>query len=276
MPRFSEKIRYKASPILLQCLDGLEQFATHINHVYEERQVQVNIHELVQAPSNDYVGQTLWLIYGIYTAKYRELLDSVIRATNDEDFLIFALSGRATIETTATLRYYNNKLLAIIKSAKDLDAFSKEEIADIVRLLDKHSRGGRFDWTQFWSSPRQDMAMTLVAARRAKKGVGDPNPLPNPSQVNIQTAIDAWAADQPEIILFYDFFCELVHPNLGSNFMIMGSKDGYLQLCGNTVKGVGRSLAVEGIKFLAPTVHEAALCMVNLISWAATTKRPPD
>lgn len=272
IPRFPEKIRHQAPELLTKCLDGIEAFLEHIESIYVERQIEVNFAKLAQRPKNEYMGEVLWLIYGIYVAKYRELLSSVVKSTQSEDFIVFALCGRAVIETTATLRYYNNKTLAVVTGAKNPDQFSVDEINSIIELLDKHSRGGRFDWTKFFSAPRREMAQQLVEARRKKAQSATPEELPNPIQVNVQTALDAWSKEQPEIMLFYDFFCELVHPNLGSNFMIMGAKAESLQLCGKTVKGVGRSLAIEGIQFLTPVVRESSMLMANLLGWAAINK----
>jgi len=280
IPRFPEKIRHQAPELLLRCLDGIETFLQHIDSIYVGRKIDFNFASVVQRPGNEYMGDVLWLIYGIYIAKYRELLSAVVKSTRDEDFLVFALCGRAVIETTATLRYYNDKTLAVITGAKNPDQFSVDEIKRIVELLDKHSRGGRFDWPQFFSAQRGEMAQQLVQARRKKNQNAKTEELPNPIQVNVQTALDAWSKEQSEIVLFYDFFCELVHPNLGSNFMVMGTKDGSLQLCGKTVKGVGRSLAIEGIQFLTPVVREASLLLANLLYWAAISKpdaqRPPQ
>lgn len=270
--RFPEKLRHQSTDLLIRCLDGIERFVEHIDTIYLRRSIEFNFVELERRPKNEYIGEVLWFIYGIYIAKFRELLTTVIDATHKEDFLVFALCGRSIIETTATLRYYNNKILSVVVEAKNKDQFSTDEINLIIGLLDKHSRGGRFDWTKFFSAPRREMAEQLVKARSKKSSNTLANELPNPSQVNIQTALDAWSKEHPEIVLIYDFFCELVHPNLGSNFMVMGAKSGSLHLCGKTVKGVGRSLTVEGIQFLAPVVKEAASCMASLLGWAAITK----
>jgi hypothetical protein len=256
-------------------MNGLESFSDHIETIYNQRQISVNIPTLLTATKQEYIGEVLWLIYGIYIAKFKELLSGVIRATNDEDFLIFALCGRGIIETTATLRYYNKKILSVVKDAKNPDAFSQEDLHAIAELLEKHSRGGRFDWEKFWTSPRKDLAASLVEALRQKQKKAAPQPTLYPSQVSAQTAIENWAKEQPEIVLFYDFFCETVHPNLGSNFMVMGFKDANLQLCGKTVKGIGRSISIEGIQFLTPVVKEAAQNMANLLAWAAMTKPLP-
>ncbi len=252
-------------------MDGLEDFVSFLDRLYSKWSVQVDFEKLREEPPVEYMAQVLWLIFGIYTAKYRELTSSVIQATNDKTFLVFALCGRAIIETTATLRYYNNKFLGQIRTAKDPDAFDADEIKSIIELLDTHSRGGRFNWAMFLTSPRSDMVKHLVDAGKNKiKGSQT-----NPEQINVKTTISKWAKDQPEVLLAYDFFCELVHPNLGSNFMMMGYKDTSVEVCGTTEKALARSIAIEGIQFLAPVIKEAQLCQVNLLGWAASIKQEP-
>ena len=192
-------------------------------------------------------------------------MGTAIRATADDEFLVFAYCGRGIFETTATLRYYNSKTLAILSTTRNRDQFSPEEIANIIGLLDKHSRGGRFDWTAFWTSNRKDMATKLVGARKNKKAHDSDRT--SPSQVSVLTALDSWMADEPGVVLIYDFFCELVHPNLGSNFLAMGAQNGALNVGGSTKKSVGRSLVIEGIQFLAPVIKEASLNMATLLGW---------
>jgi len=272
MLRFPEKIRAQASGVLLQCMEGLESFCSHIDSVYERNNVALDPVRLQSSHQFEYVGTVLWFLYGIYVAKYRELLRNVIRSTADEEFLVFAHCGRGLIETTATLRYYNNETLAVVMAAKDPNKFSSEEISKIVELLDKHSRGGRFDWGSFWMSNRNDMVERSVAAWRKGKKSKIASDTSNPSSVHVNDAIRSWMAEKPGIALIYDFFCELVHPNLGSNFLMMGARDGSLHVAGSTDKSVGGSLTIEGIKFLGPIIKEASLNMAKLLGWAATTK----
>lgn len=272
MLRFPDKIRAQASGLLLQRIEELESFLSHIESVYAHNHATFDSLKLQKTHQFEYIGTVLWLLYGIYAAKYRELLKNVIRSTADEDFLVFAYCGRGLIENTAMLRYYNNKINIIVSTSKDPDKFSVEEISRIIELLDKHSRGGRFDWEAFWTSNRKDMAERLVAARKKDKQSHTPLDLPNPTQVNIETAIKSWMGDEGGIILVYDFFCELVHPNLGSNFLVMGARDGSLHVAGPTVKSLGRSLTIEGIKYLAPIIKEASSNMASLLYLAAITK----
>jgi hypothetical protein len=275
MPQFPKEIKAEASGLLLECMGAIETFSIHIEQVHERGYASFTPEKFKDAHKFEYVGDVLWFLYGIYAAKYRELLETIIRSTGNKEYLVFAHCGRGIIETTAILRYYNTKIFSIVQNAKDRDAFSDDEISRIVELLDKHSRGGRFDWEAFWLSNRKDMAVKLVAAWKNRKNQKAENSLPasNPSQINTNTAIDNWLVEEPAIVLVYEFFCELVHPNLGSNFLVMGANDSSLHVAGGTIKSVGHSLTMEGIKFLVPVIKEAAKNMATLLCWAATTKR---
>ena len=93
---------------------------------------------------NLYVGA----LYACYVSKYRELTDAVIAAERDSNFLVYALSGRALLETTATLRYYvENKYRPLF----DKGDASQANFEELIEIDDRHLRGGRFDWELFFT-----------------------------------------------------------------------------------------------------------------------------
>jgi hypothetical protein len=214
MIRFNEKLTAQASPLLLKCCKGLEGLCARVDEYHQSTQVALDPVSLINALHNEYIRTVLRVLYATYLTKFRELLHEMIHSANEERFIVFALTGRTFIETTAVLRFYNSKILKVVRGTGTRDHFSPEEFQAIASLLDQHSRGGRFDWFEFWTSNREDMAAELVS-RRKSKGKEDLT-LPNPIQVNAMTALDSWAKEEPAIILGYEFFCELVHPNLGS------------------------------------------------------------
>src|SRR5690349_4847702 len=131
---FAEKIRRPAKGVLLDCIHGLEAFQAHIDGVYQRNLCLLNPVTLSAASGLERIGTVLWFLYALYATKYREFLGNSIRATHDEDFLIFAHCGRGLIEATANLRYYNNKVLSVVLAAKDPDAFSPQELEAIDGL----------------------------------------------------------------------------------------------------------------------------------------------
>jgi hypothetical protein len=262
---FNQDFRSQASDLLLQCLDGLEGFAALMDRFYADRPFKIDFSHLLDEPPAERFGKILLFVKSIYTAKYRELVFATIEAANKKDFLVFALCGRSIIETTATFRYYNRKFQQQISSAKDPDRFDDDEIKEILEWFNKHSTGGRFDWMIFWNAPSNEMVQHL---KNVKSGNESSTKL-NPDQVNVVTTIDKWAKDEPAVRLAYDFFCELVHPNVGSSFMIMGSRNTELEVGAHSKKELAKSLAIEGVQFLAPSLREASDCFRNLIAWSA-------
>jgi hypothetical protein len=71
----------QASGTLLQCIEGLESFYSLIDGVYARNQATFEPVKLQTAHQFEYVGTILWFLYGIYAAKYRELLQKQIRST---------------------------------------------------------------------------------------------------------------------------------------------------------------------------------------------------
>jgi hypothetical protein len=61
MLRFPEKIRAQASDVLLQCIEGLESFFSHIDGVYRRNHATFDPVKLQTAHQFEYVGTVLWL-----------------------------------------------------------------------------------------------------------------------------------------------------------------------------------------------------------------------
>jgi hypothetical protein len=41
--------------------------------------------------------------------------------------------------------------------------------------------------------------------------------------VNVLTCVEKWAKETPAVLIAYNLFCELVHPNIGSSFLVCSS-----------------------------------------------------
>jgi len=279
--KFNSQIKFNATAEIKSILDAIEQSIDQLQKIKERRKFEINLAELQTLQQRDFIKKILGFLYGIYIEKYHELLSEVVISVNNERFLTFGLVGRTLLETSATLRHYNKKLLEIAGSAKDKDNFSADELNELVLILDQHSRGGRFDWFRFWTSNRKDMASNLVNEIKMKVKKNDATDSlrsqSNPDSINVQTAINNWGKESNGIQLAYAFFCELVHPNLGSNFLVMGVGNGNLNVSGDTKKVVARSIAAEGLRFLGPILKQALSDLSILLYWAALhTKGDPD
>jgi hypothetical protein len=74
---------------------------------------------------------------------------------------------------------------------------------------------------------------------------------------NIKTFVDKWAESEPGVDLIYGYYCELVHPNLGSTFLVMGNGGSPIAVGGKNTKTLGRKVAIDGLSLLSPIIKEA-------------------
>src|ERR1022692_4002929 len=79
----------KGTSLLCQIADGLD------THWQPELEDPRRLH-------NSYIQN----LVGAYVSKYAELSRAIVAALEREDYLVYALCGRALIETVANLRYY--------------------------------------------------------------------------------------------------------------------------------------------------------------------------
>jgi hypothetical protein len=158
-----------------------------------------------------------------YTSKFAQLTEALLDALEHERYLIYALSGRSLIEATATLRYYT---LYQYKPLMDKGSFSAEDQKKLIEIDDRHLRGGRFDWDSFffkrYSQLKEDAVKQLKSKKEKTKHISEGI---IQEQVNVLTCIEKWAEQTPEILIAYNLFCDLVHPNIGSSYLVASIGD---------------------------------------------------
>lgn len=260
------------SDIFKRSIQGIEQFYEQVRKGATSSKATISPNILHTNFKYEIINKYLKFLYALHQAKYTELTGSLIESVNNKEYLIFALCGRSLLELTASLRYHTNDLLPIIQdSAKSGIVTSQQQIM-LVNNLDKHIRGGKFNWGEFHYGDRSSFAAQLVEDRKKKNRKNkqsEPPPSPeqaNPNQVNIQTAIDKWAKEDSGVQLTYDYFCELVHPNLGSNFLVMGSNNKELIIGKNSPKDVAENLCLEGVPMIASTAIREGAKYMGLLS----------
>lgn len=254
---FSSEIRSHADDIAMACMDGIGHFISHIQQVNKSTVIECPVTITSDVDPLKMLGDIFDFLHFQYVAKFFELSSNMVLAANRSDYLVFALCGRSIIEATATLRYYNKKCheqILVAAKAEDVDTKKlAKALEDLHVILDEHLRGGQFNWFKFFTGDKKKFTLELVEAARSKKKLEQPNP----ESPKIGNSLYNWEKEEPSVRLAYCFFCELVHPNLGSNFLLMGVDHGRVLIGGNTNKSVGRQLCLEGIKFVAPTLRVA-------------------
>lgn len=264
MKKFKDR---QGSDVYLRCLSGIEEFYQTVWKGYQSNSASIATLELEQGSPEVIMKKFLRFLYAQYQAKYTELTGALIDAVNQKEYVIFGLVGRSLIETTAVFRYYNIKLRVVIDRVVNEGHITPETMRELIDLLDRHLRGGRFNWHEFHMGDRNEFAKRLVEARKKKppSDLGNFDKT-NPDQVNVLTTIDQWAKEESYILVIYEFFCEMVHPNLGSNFMVMGTRAGKLVVGKSSKKDVGEKLCREGLQMLAASaIREGASNMATLV-----------
>jgi hypothetical protein len=173
--------------------------------------------------------------------KYYQIGKCLIGAVKNGDYLVYAMCGRALIELVATLRYYSQNL------AK-LGMTSEISPGAALQLDQRQLQGSRFSWDKWIDERQLEAKRSKVAARITTALLADPDAdtseleaeadklADTPSAenednngpvaaLNVLTAITAWSKSNPGVANTYTLFCDLVHPNMGSNLLIAQISD---------------------------------------------------
>lgn len=191
-----------------------------------------------------------------YVSKFTDLSVALLSAVETSNYLAYALCGRALLETTATLRYY------VVHQYDQL--FGKRELTDddlhrLIEIDDQHLRGSRFDWESFMFQRYTKMKVDTERKLRnkGKKGAGSPDSEKEAVRpAGIGQCVDKWAMESPGIRITYDLFCDLVHPNIGSNFLVASVCENKLYFKKRDGALVGQQILEQSLPILMSAAHK--------------------
>ena len=182
-----------------------------------------------------------------YVSRFSELCNGVLSGLERGDFLVYALCGRALIETTAILRYYVIREYKPLLDKKQLDGDGMKKLIDID---DRHLRGTGFDWESFMFR-RYSQLSDDAKRRRGHKGSGRRTKHgAMPRQIPIGRCIDSWSKETASIGVAYDLFCDMVHPNAGSSFLVASTGPGGLYFTKSRGERVGTGIVDQSLLLL--------------------------
>lgn len=187
-----------------------------------------------------------------YASKFSQLSEAVLDSIENKRFLIYALASRSLIETTATLRYY---VVHQYKPLLDKPSLSFDEMEQLIAIDDRHLRGGRFDWESFFFLRYQqlkDDAVKQLESKKAKQKHIAQGIIAE--QVNMLTCIEKWAEETPEILIAYNLFCDLVHPNMGSAFLVASANEQGLYFSPAKGKSIGAQIFEQSFPIMVSTL----------------------
>lgn len=270
-PTFSEGIKQKCKKEFLNYLNIFEEGHVHILGMAKTLAIAwIPDNDDPRIEHNHYID----LLLSIYVNKYSLLSESMIHSINRNDFFSYALTGRAMIELAATLRYY---LFHKYKPLLDKKFLTPSEFRTLIEIDDKHLRGGRFDWESFlfkkFDQMKENVISEIKNKKKKTKKKAELSSLKNKihkEQYNVLTCIEKWAMETPSVMIGYNLFCDLVHPNIGSNFLVSTVEDGKLFFKRDGKNQTGFDLFVQTFPLLLSITYRemgTLLPSLALLKW---------
>src|ERR1700686_3493573 len=150
----------------------------------------------------------------------------------------------------AILRYY---IVEEYKPLLDKGPLGQSDLLKLIEIDDRHLRGGSFDWESFVFenySKLKEEAVARVGGRPKRPGR-------EPRQVRIgRDCMRSWAKETPVVSSVYDLFCDLVHPNIGSTFLVASTTKDGLYFSRFRGKPVGHSIFEQSFPMLVSVTHK--------------------
>jgi hypothetical protein len=148
----------------------------------------------------------------VYLDKFKQLYQCVTTSIEQEWYLVYAQAGRSILENAATLRYYaRHEDFVQLVHAWQAGTMNDALMRKAALTIDKFIRGSRFSWDAFVER-RFDQLSKIPEQEHL-------------AQVNVQTCLQKWYRDSPKLESLYDLMCDLVHPNIGSAFLVVRAQD---------------------------------------------------
>ena len=268
--KFNREFMDNNDPLLIECCKGIENFYEGLNN---QRIDSAEMSSSMLVPpilegEHPYrvLGNLHNFVHSTYIEKFYELLGSFIASINSASYVTSALCGRSIIESVSTLRYYN-KIIFKKGRNESPDKFTGIDLKYMKETWDisiQHIKGSNFDWQEFYSSDRKKFIENLVEKEKRRLRKEPPKKENYIKSLNIGKFLDSWFDDDPELVsLAYNFFSELVHPNMGSNLLLNGISGEKIIVGSKSNRAAGKSISREAVKFLSPCLRECSIQLAH-------------
>jgi hypothetical protein len=242
-----------AVPTADECLTMFRQGTKHLSAMAAKMEVCWNPNESNPRRLHNLYARNL---ITCYVAKFAELSSSIIDAVEKGQYLTYALCGRSLIEHAATLRYY------ALHRYPPLFGKGEVDVNQLIEVDDQHLRGGKFDWEAFlagdyqklWSVAAEKSRVQAKGKSQQKKAWHDLGT--QPTVVRIGDCIKSWAAVSPGVGVVYDLFCDMVHPNIGSTFLVASVGPSGLYFSKNRGESVGKRIFEQSFPMLVSATQK--------------------
>jgi hypothetical protein len=159
---------------------------------------------------------TMFLTKIIYYS--RAIIDNV----NSRNLLVAFQSMRALVEVVAAVRHTLEKLEPLIHECSSRGIVTARQAHQLNYHCDLLLHGGRFDWEHYFEN-----GAWAVLERKGKQRSNEERQKfeERARYLKIEKCIESWSKKQPLARFAYDYLCDLVHPNKGSNLVLLVKRE---------------------------------------------------
>lgn len=167
------------------------------------------------------IRQDARLIFTMTWTKAILFSRSIVDNVNNRNLLVVFQSLRSYVELVAAVRYTVKRMEPLVKDAVLRGQVSSEVVQSLANHMQIILHGGRFNWAAYF----EEGAAAVLDRKRMKRTQEEKTKF-EMNALRIGKCIEDWGKESPAAGFIYDYLCDLVHPNKGSNLVLLVERDG--------------------------------------------------
>lgn len=146
---------------------------------------------------------------------------SIIENVNGRNLLVAFHSLRGYLELVAVTRFTVKRMQPLVIKAAQVGYVAVEDARTIANHFEILLHGGRFNWRAYFDEgPRGVLTRKQANRTKEERKKFEANSL------RINKCIEDWSTEHEAVEFVYDYLCDLVHPNKGSNIILLVEHNG--------------------------------------------------
>ena len=166
----------------------------------------------------DNIRMSARLVHTMFLSKSVFYCRAIIENVNSGNLLVAFQSLRALVEVLAAVRYTIEQMKPVINACANRGTTTGDEARQLNYQFDILLHGGRFDWEAFFL----EGAWAVLEKKKKERPKHERQQFAARAQyLKVDKCIKDWAKVEPIAEFVYDYLCDLVHPNKGSNLVLI-------------------------------------------------------
>jgi hypothetical protein len=255
--RFSDAVLNAVSPETRKSLQAFAESIARAEGVLREYHAAVPSSFTGQvADPMAAIRENARLVFTMTWAKAVLFSRSAVDSVNDGNLLVAFQSLRSYVELVAAVRFTVKRMEPLVRDAVARGQVSHETAQSLANHMQILLHGGRFNWTAYF----EEGAAGMVDRKRMKR-TQEAKAKFEMNSLRIGKCIDDWGKESPAAEFIYDYLSDLVHPNKGSNLVLLVERDG------GPVFDVGTESRMGMVIFERIFPYAASMCMRAMIDF---------